>query len=217
MPSILGFENGLGGLDEIMAISMGSAIFTFAIAIAMYVMQSLSLYTIAKRRGILKPWLAWIPVGSDWIMGCISDQYRYVAKGQTKNKRKTLLVLSLCSIVASLVMIVLYLVLMITVVFNGEMPSDLLFSKIAGTLLAMVGISLVTAGISITLAIIQYMALYDTFASCDPNNATLYLVLSILFSLQPIFLLVCRNKDFGMPPRTYTPQPDPYVHRGPEF
>ncbi len=53
-----------------------------------YVLQALSLYSIAKRRGIGKPWLSWIPVANTWILGSISDQYQYVVKGKVRNKRK---------------------------------------------------------------------------------------------------------------------------------
>ena len=49
-------------------------LFSLAVSAVFYVLQSLSLYTIANRRGIRNPWLAWIPVGSSWTIGCISDQ-----------------------------------------------------------------------------------------------------------------------------------------------
>ena len=55
------------------------------VSIAAYVFSALALYTIAQRRGIRKAWLAWVPVLSVWILGSISDQYRYVVKGQNRN------------------------------------------------------------------------------------------------------------------------------------
>ena len=69
-------------------------------AVAVYVLQSLSIYTIAKRRGIQKPALAWVPVANVWLLGSISDQYRYVVKGEYKSKRKILLTLSILTAVA---------------------------------------------------------------------------------------------------------------------
>ena len=56
--------------------------------IAAYILTALAIYRISCRRGLNNPWLAWIPVVNCWILGSISDQYRYVAKGETKNKRK---------------------------------------------------------------------------------------------------------------------------------
>ena len=48
------------------------------------------------------------------------------------------------------------------------------------------------------------MALYDVYRSMDPNNAVLYLVLSILFRpTEPFFLFFNREKDLGMPPRKH--------------
>ena len=47
-------------------------------SVTMYVLQSLGAYTVAKRRGIHHPWLAWLPIGNVWIWGSISDQYQYV-------------------------------------------------------------------------------------------------------------------------------------------
>ena len=61
------------------------------------------MYAVAQRRGIEKPWLAWVPVGNAWLMGCISDQYRYVKLGQVKNKRKLLMWLEIGVLAGTLV------------------------------------------------------------------------------------------------------------------
>ena len=41
---------------------LGAAVPSGIIGLAVYVLTSLSLYTIAQRRGLHAPWLAWIPV-----------------------------------------------------------------------------------------------------------------------------------------------------------
>ena len=66
-------------------------------ALAMYVLKSVGLYTIARRRGLKNPWMAWVPVLNDWLLGSISDQYRYVVKGQIRNRRIVLLMLVIVS------------------------------------------------------------------------------------------------------------------------
>ena len=66
-----------------------------ALGIAAYVLLGLGLFALAKNRRIQNPWLAWIPVGNLWLLGCISDQYQYVVNGQVTNKRKALLVLNI--------------------------------------------------------------------------------------------------------------------------
>ena len=58
------------------------------------------------------------------------------------------------------------------------------------------------SGVALARSIVGFMALYDVYASCDPENAALYLVLSILFKfLKPIFLFISREMERGMPPR----------------
>ena len=79
----------------------------FVFAIVSYVLRSVGLYTIAKRRGIHHPWLAWLPIGDAWIMGSISDQYQYVAKGKIRNRRKVLLGLNIAMFALSTAMLVL--------------------------------------------------------------------------------------------------------------
>lgn len=69
-------------------------------------MEAVALYTIAKRREINKPWLACIPVVSGWILGSVSDQYRYVTKRKVKNKRKWLLGLSILGVVLAVLGVV---------------------------------------------------------------------------------------------------------------
>ena len=67
--------------------------------------------------------------------------------------------------------------------------------------------ALLAGGVALAKTILGLMALYDIYASCDPQNATVYLVLSIFFKfLRPIFLFVIRDGDRGMPPRKTQPE-----------
>ena len=43
------------------------------ISVAIYVFTALSMHTIAQKRGIACPWLAWIPVANLWVLGSVSD------------------------------------------------------------------------------------------------------------------------------------------------
>ncbi len=183
-------------------------LFMLAITVGTYVMQSYSLYTISRRRGINHAWLSWVPIGSSWIMGCISDQYRYVAKGQVKNKRKAILVLQILMWACYIVFFVLFGMLIVNGVVEGEFAPD--YSPdvrgLIGISVGMLATGLAMMSFAIALLVLQYMALYDLYASCEPGNEVLYLVLGIFFSiLQIIFLFICRNKDGGMPPRKVEP------------
>ncbi len=171
---------------------------SMALSIVSYVLQSIGLYSIAERRGIHHSWLAWIPLGNLWVLGSISDQYQYVAKGKIKNRRKSMLWLSVA-------IIAVYLIWVVFLVLSMFSNDD--FLTVFIILIGIIGL-MVTA---IVLTIVQYMAYYDLFVSCNRENAALYLVLGILVSVTlPFLVFASRKKDLGMPPRKQpTPQAVP--------
>ena len=188
------------------------------VSIVFYVLQSVGFYSIAKRRGIHHPWLAWIPVGNMWILGSISDQYQFVAKGRVKSRRKTLLGLQ----IAITVCVVLCGVAGFFLGFfatEAEMSGMTTGTEMVGPALLLIAAYLALFVISVVLCVFQYIACYDLFTSCSPNNGVLFLVLSILFNITlPIFIFALRKKDGGMPPRRaqvpvapWTPAPPPPV------
>ncbi len=199
---LTGFFSGFTGILQIPSTLL---------SIAGYVLTALALYTLAKRRGLNKPWLAWIPVVNCWLIGSLSDQYQYVVKGQQKSKRKILLGLNITSLALAVVMIVLCIVMIVQIVmgaYGGGVSEDEILGMILGPLLGILGLCLPVIGISIAYTIIYYIAMYDIYKSMDPNNCVLFLVLSIVFSITaPFFLFFNRDKDLGMPPRRYAPPP----------
>lgn len=176
-----------------------------AAGIGSYVLQSAGFYAIAKRRGIKRPWLSWLPVGNLWILGSISDQYQYVTKGRVKNKRKALLVLGILMAVACVVMYALFGAFLVqALAYDDSMLAvdHTAMFNMMGTALGMMATLFVLSGLSIAVAVIQYIALNDLYRSCDPGNSVLYLLLSIFVNITlPVFVFICRNKDLGMPPR----------------
>ncbi len=181
------------------------------LSIAGYVLTALAFYTIAKRRGLKNPWLAWIPGINCWLLGSLSDQYQYVVNHENKSKRKVLLTLYICEIAIYLVMIVLAVIMVVQGVIGFSsrgFNEDALLGMILGPTLGILGLCLPLIGVSIAYMILYYMALYDVYKSLDPSNCVLFLVLSIIFSVTaPFFLFFNRDKDLGMPPRRPEPQP----------
>lgn len=167
--------------------------------IAAYILTALAIYTISCRRGLRKPWLAWIPVINCWLLGSLSDQYQYVVKGENKSKRKWLIVLNVLKAVLWLLLIVLAIVAAGMLIVDDT-------REMIGMVIALLGLILPFVAVTIASCVIRYMALYDVYRSLDPANAVLYLVLSILFSpTEPFFLFFNRDKDLGMPPRKKQP------------
>lgn len=176
--------------------------------IASYVLTSLALYTVATRRGIGHAWLSWIPLLNVWIIGSLSDQYRYVVKGQYKSKRKWLLILKLlsllCGICAAVVGVGIALDVAGTVIYG--IHDEALMRLFMGPVMGIAGLALPIIGLSIASTVVRFMALYDIYTSMDPDNSVMFLVLSILFGItEPFFLFFSRNKDAGMPPRKQEP------------
>lgn len=188
---------------------LSSAIPSSVLGIASYVLTSMALYTLASRRGIGKAWLSWVPVLNVWIIGSLSDQYRYVVKGQYKSKRKSLLILNLLSLLLGMVMAGIGIFMAVDLAGSavyGVHGNDLA-RMVMGPAFAIIGLCLPLAGIAIASAVIRYMAMYDIYTSMDPSNSVLFLVLSIIFNVtEPFFLFFSRNKDGGMPPRRPEPQ-----------
>lgn len=185
-----GLDSAMTGvLSFFMVIFMGSLYISFALSVIKYIFRSLGMYTIANRRGIRNSWLAWLPVGDVWMLGNISDQYQYVVKGKIKNRRKTLLGLEIALFAG-------YFLWLFVMLFNLAVGKELL-----ATFLLIFG-GLAIFAVTIWFVVCQYMAYYDLFRSCEPNNAVLYLVLAIVFAVTlPFFVFACRKKDLGMPPR----------------
>lgn len=170
--------------------------FWMLIALAIYVFDSVSLYTMASRRGIRHAWLAWVPIGNSWILGSLSDQYRYLVKGKICRKRVILPALSGG------------VLLLIPVMFGMAAVNTALVAAVdpyftaATSLLGAVSLVLAVIAVSIVLQVFNYIAFYDVYRSCDPGNAVLFLILTIVVPLcYPILLFCCRKKELGMPPR----------------
>lgn len=180
--------------------------------IALYVLRALGLYSIAKRRGINHPWMSWVPVLDLWVLGCISDQYQYVVNGNIRNKRKWLLGLSITMAVLYIVFAVLIGVAVFGAVggITGSMNDNQLVATLLGPVMGLVVGVIPLVGIAIAVMAIRYVAMYDLYTSCSPQNNVLFLVLSIFFTVtEPFFLFFIRNKDEGMPPRRQQPQDIP--------
>ena len=204
-------EEFLEGLGSVVAANTLSSLF----GIVLYVLSAVALYSLAKRRGIRNAWLSWIPVGRVWILGSLADQYRYVAKGEVRNKRKALLTLSLIQMVIVLIVVGITIGSVVNIVAAAvhSYSDEQIFEAVFGPLMGLVFLCLPAAGIAIAQLIIRFMALYDVYCSCSPDNAVMFLVLSIFFKFtEPFFLFFNRLKDDGMKKQQAAYQPPAFTN-----
>ena len=186
-------------------------LFASGLFVVAYILQSLSLYTIAERRGIRHGWLAWIPVGNAWVLGSISDQYQYLVKGKIKNRRRVLAGLNA----------LLYILALVYVVSAARSAMLSLNAGTAELELETLALWLATFAtmipVIVVMAVNRYLAYYDLYSSCQPDKAVLYLVWSFAVSVAvPLLVFFNRNKDGGMPPRKQPkpqrePEPQPAI------
>ena len=207
-------ELPITGMDEeilttVMAILLGVGGVVLLFSLIFWVISSLSLQAIARRRGIRKAWLAWVPIGTDWILGSISDQYRHLIQGKITARRKLLVWLN---VGYAMLIIANGLVQGMTEAAAHTEEQLMLWS------LASMLISVARLAVSITALVFCHMSNYDLYRSCDPKNAVTFLVLGIIFPItQPFFYLSCRKKDLGMVVPEIVTAPAEIPMASPEF
>lgn len=196
-----GYEAGMGIFSRLIAIvvALMGYVTVFGAGILLYAIQAYGLSVIAKRRGLKKPWLAWIPVCNMYLLGSLSDQYQYVAKGRVRNRRKVIAGLSIAVVVLGMAAVMCYVFALVNS-FAGQMQPT--HEGMIAPFLSALGVVGILELASLILVVFQYISLYDLYRSCEPNNSVAYLILSILFpAVMPILVFLRRSDDKGMPPR----------------
>ena len=64
---------------------IGAIAVSAVIGIAIYLLESISVYKMAKSAEIKNPWLAFVPVANDWVFGTLAEKYK--KKNGTKSAR----------------------------------------------------------------------------------------------------------------------------------
>lgn len=204
-----GYETDPSALGKMFLVMLCIYAVIIIYAIVAYIMGSLGHYTIAQRRGIKHPWLAWIPFGNLWILGSIADQYQFVSMGQVKSRRKVLVGLQIANTAVALAILGMYVKLIVDVLITAGGKVELIDPVgMSVTVLVILLLSLAICVLSIILTVFRYISLYNLFASCWPGCKVAFILLSIFLSVtEPFLVFACRNKDLGMPPKKTDPVP----------
>ena len=182
------------GMDEEAMIVLGVMLVFLGIVLVCclvgWILSSVGLHKVAKRRGIAHAWLAWIPIGSQWILGSVSDQYEHLVQNKITSRRKILLILNVAAFVCG-----------IAYVACTAMAEFMLLDEnaVGGLVLAMIIPYFLFLGVNIALMVFYHICNYDLYRSCKPESAVVFLVLGIVLPVcQPFFYFACRKKDLGM-------------------
>jgi len=179
---------GLGALIVAMAV-----ILIVALAVVFYVFFSLSLYRIAKRRGIDTPGLAWVPIVQMWTVGCLAMDYDRRTNQKSMRYDHLLLWFSVATFVISAITAVVLAVIAATNMFNG-------FSN--GTIEIASGQfnNWFVMAPAITTSVLFGISLLKIYQSCSKKNYTVLFILSLVFPfIVPFTLFALKNSDEGLP------------------
>ncbi len=186
------------GLSAIISLVLSLYLGLLAFLVLTYVLQSVALFKLAKKRGILNYAMAWVPIGSTWLLGKLADDVNLCRRNKKTHFARNLLVIQLVYIVS---LFVIYFGVLITSVSLGLGSTEPSFSPgLMAFFLVFIVLYLALVALIITLYVINYMALYRVFYGYAEENAAVFLVLSIFFSIvQPFLLFYIRNKEL-LPP-----------------
>ena len=129
-----------------------------------------------------------------------------MTKGQVRNSRKALIALEMLKFlaaIAGIIAIIICVMQMATNISRWEMmEGKQLLNEMLGILVPVLIAFGVWAVISLIKLVVTTVAYHDLFASCDPKNKVLFVVLGLLIGiLMPVFVFSSREKDLGMPAR----------------
>ena len=159
------------------------------ISIVSYVLNSLALQKIAKRRQIRNPFLAWIPVASSYLVGSIADEYD-AKNGKNHKWRKNLLIASIAPIVLFILFYIFIIVFALFASFSGMGSLAVVIYIFA--MLLLIALSLVAA----LQTVFNGICMYKIFESIVPEKTIKYLILYLVVPLAgPLCLFKC--KDLG--------------------
>ncbi len=163
------------------------------VCIADYIMSSLGLYRLANRRGIAKPWLAWIPVANAWTVGAIVDEYDE-KQGFCRKWRCALLTLSIIVVGGVILWYAAIIGLMLSQMDN---INSMNMGAFLGVFIPSYIIILAAVLSAIALVACQSVCLFKIYESTVPEKALKYLLLSMLVPLtEAICLLRCSDKGY---------------------
>lgn len=132
-----------------------------------YIFNSFGLYELAKRRSIDNPWLTFIPIARNYIIGEVYDNINSYQLKQT-NFKVILLVFSLC--ISG---------------FNGSSATFFMGAVAFGVT--------VSAIVNVVFRIFVLISLYEIYQDYSPDNAVLLIVLSAIFYIDFFVLFFIRK------------------------
>lgn len=188
---------------------IGAIAVSAVIGIAIYLLESISVYKMAKSAQIKNPWLAFIPVANDWVFGTLAEKYK--KKNGTKSARFGIILPVLEGIVLiETIALTIFTVISIKEITGYALDAVNTSSEMAPeqfmSLIPVIILYFALMAVAIAYAVVFFIALWRVYSSFDKSNATLYIVLSVIFTISvPIILFIIRNRKPEFDPHNNVP------------
>jgi len=160
-----------------------------AVCLAFYLFEAIGTYRLSKNRGFDKPWMAFIPVASAWVLGGVADNIHYYYGKETRWRVWLTIAESVW-----LVFYVAYLGMFIPTLpklFYAAFDTDYLM--LADISMAITVLSSMVSLLSLGRTAVKAVVLYKIYQDYTPKNAVVLLVFTVLFGIQPFVLFAIRN------------------------
>lgn len=188
---------------------IGAIAVSAVIGIAIYLLESISVYKMAKSAQIKNPWLAFIPVANGWVYGTLAEKYK--KKNGTKSARFGIILPVLEGIVLiEAIALTIFTVISIKEITGYALDAVNTSSEMAPeqfmSLIPVIILYFALMAVAFAYAVVFFIALWRVYSSFDKSNATLYIVLSVVFTISvPIILFIIRNRKPEFDPHNNVP------------
>ena len=173
---------------------VGAIAVSAVIGIAIYLLESISVYKMAKSAEIKNPWLVFIPVANDWVFGTLAEKYK--KKNGTKSARFGIILPVLEGIVfIESIALTIFTVISIKEITGYALDAVNTSAEMAPeqfmSLIPVIILYFALMAVAIAYAVVFFIALWRVYSSFDKSNATLYIVLSVI-----LFIIRNRKPEF---------------------
>lgn len=188
---------------------IGAIAVSAVIGIAIYLLESISVYKMAKSAEVKNPWLAFVPVANDWVFGTLAEKYK--KKNGTKSARFGIILPVLEGIVfIESIALTIFTVISIKEITGYALDAVNTSAEMAPeqfmSLIPVIILYFALIAVAIAYAVVFFIALWRVYSSFDKSNATLYIVLSVIFTISvPIILFIIRNRKPEFDPHNNVP------------
>lgn len=188
---------------------IGAIAVSAVIGIAIYLLESISVYKMAKSAEIKNPWLVFIPVANDWVFGTLAEKYK--KKNGTKSARFGIILPVLEGIVLiESIALTIFTVISVKEITGYALDAVNTSAEMAPeqfmSLIPVIILYFALMAVAIAYAVVFFIALWRVYSSFDKSNATLYIVLSVIFTISvPIILFIIRNRKPEFDPHNNIP------------